>query len=145
MPSDRERFWTATSYAVVGDTAKRPFPKITYNALKKANRSVVPIDPSIGTIEGDKAYPDFTYVDPTLEAAVIEVPKNETAAWVERAAAAGIKKVWIHMGTDTPEALAVAEKHGMEVCSGTCAVMYTVPGFTGHSVHRGIMKLLKKY
>jgi len=145
MPSDREQFWNAKSYAVVGDSAKRRFPKTTYNALKNANRTVVPIDPSEGTIEGDKAYPDFTYVQPMPEAAVIEVPKEETESWVEKAAAAGIKKVWIHMGTDTPEALAAAEKHGMQICSGTCAVMYTVPGFTGHSVHRGIMKVLKKY
>jgi hypothetical protein len=39
---------------------------------------------------------------------VLELPKDETAAWVARAADAGAKAVWIHQRTDAPEALALA-------------------------------------
>jgi|BarGraNGADG00212_2_1021979.scaffolds.fasta_scaffold06223_4 uncharacterized protein len=145
LPSEREKFWTATSYAVVGNSSKRKFPKLTYTALKKAGKTVWPIDPSTGTIENDKAYPDFTYLPSVPQAVVLELPKDETASWVQKAADAGIKKVWMHQMTDTPEALAIAREHGMEVCSGTCAVMYNVPGFSGHAPHRWIMKLTKKF
>ena len=44
-----------------------------------------------------------------------------------------------------PEALALARKKGLNVHSGTCAVMYVTPGFTYHSIHKWIMKLLGKY
>ena len=76
---------------------------------------------------------------------MLELPKDETEKWVKAAAEAGIKNVWIHQKTDTPEALAAAEAAGMNVCAGTCAVMYNVPGFSPHAIHRFVMKLAKKY
>ena len=76
---------------------------------------------------------------------MIEVPKEETRDWVERAADAGVRDVWIHMRRETPEALALAQERGLDLRFGTCAVMYVTPGFTYHAIHRGIMKLLRKY
>ena len=58
---------------------------------------------------------------------------------------AGIEDVWIHMGTETPDALALANERGINARSGTCAVMYVTPGVTFHSIHKWIMKLLGKY
>ena len=144
-PSERERFWDHGSFTVVGDSAKKKFPRLTYNALKKAGKTVFAVDPSSGDVEGDKAYPDFKYLPSPVEAAVLELPKEETAAWVKLAAEAGIKNVWIHQATDTPEALAVAEQNAMKVCAGTCAVMYVIPGWSAHAWHRWIMRLLGKY
>ena len=145
QPSERERFWDQRSFAVVGDSAMRKFPRLTYSALKKAGKTVYAIDPSSGDVEGDKAYPHFEYLPTPVDAAVLELPKEETAAWVKLAAEAGVKNVWIHQMTDTPEALAVAEQNEMSVCTGTCAVMYVIPGLSGHAPHRWIMRLLGKY
>ena len=61
MPSECERFWEAGTYAVVGHQAsKKPYPKITYGALKERGATVYPMDPDGGTVEGDAAYADFT-------------------------------------------------------------------------------------
>ena len=79
------------------------------------------------------------------EAAVLELPKEETAAWVAKAADAGVERIWIHQMTDTPEALAEAEKRGLKVITGHCAVMYNKPGMSMHAPHRWIWKLLGKY
>jgi predicted CoA-binding protein len=144
-PSERERFWDHQSFAVVGDSAMKKFPRLTYSALKKAGKTVYAVDPSSGDVDGDKAYPDFKYLPKPVEAAVLELPKEATAAWVQLAAEAGVKNVWVHQMTDTPEALAVAEQNGMNVCAGTCAVMYVIPGLSGHAPHRWIMRLLGKY
>jgi predicted CoA-binding protein len=145
MPSDYERFWSKASYAVVGHAAKEEWPKITYGELKRSGKKVFAVDPSADTIEGDRTYPDLASLPENVEAVVIEVPKEETHGWVEQAADAGIENVWIHMGCDTPEALALAKEKGMNVCYGTCAVMYLVPGFSYHSIHKWIYKLLGKY
>jgi len=145
MPSDYEKFWTSTSYAVVGHSEKMSFPKITYKELRKSGKTVFAVDPSIATLKGDKVYPDLASLPKKVEAVVIEVPKEETRDWVAKAADAGIRNVWIHMDCDTPEALALAREKGLSVCYGTCAVMYVVRGFSFHSIHKWIDKLRGKY
>jgi len=146
MPSDCERFWERDSYAIVGEqSSKKPYPKITYGALKERGKTVYPIDPGKGDVDGDKTYPDFESLPGPVQAAILELPKEETAEWVGKAADAGITEIWIHQMTDTPEALAEAEKRGLKVITGHCAVMYNKPGFSMHSPHRWIMKLIGKY
>ncbi|RJP26419.1 MAG: CoA-binding protein [Candidatus Abyssobacteria bacterium SURF_5] len=145
MPSNYENFWTATSYAIIGHSAKMDFPKITYNALKKSGKKVFPIDPGAPSIDGDNAYSDLASLPERVEAVVIEVPKEETRNWVAQAADAGIRNVWIHMDCETPEALELAREKGLNVCYGSCAVMYVIPGLSFHSIHKWINKLLGKY
>jgi len=145
MASNYEMFWENDSFAVVGHTAKKNFPHLTYRGLKSAGKTVFPVDPSVKEIEGDRAFPDLQSLPAKVEALVLEVPKDETRDWIARAAAAGIKDVWIHMHRETPEALALAKENGMNVRSGTCAVMYLTPQLTYHSIHKWIMKLAGKY
>jgi predicted CoA-binding protein len=145
MASECERFWEAGSYAVVGHGAKRAFPKLTYNALKERGKTVYAVDPEAAEVEGDAAYADFESLPARPEAAVLELPKEETAAWVVKAADAGVTEVWLHQMTDTPEALQTAEERGLHAVTGHCAVMYNIPGLSMHAPHRWIWKLLKKY
>ena len=158
MPSPHESFWRHDTYVVVGHSARSNFPKLTFNALRAGGKTVHAVDPSCDSVEGENAHRDF---DALLEhlagdgqgdarasleevAAVIEVPRDETAGWIGRAADSGIKKVWIHMGRETPEALALAKERGVDVCHGTCAVQYLDESFP-HSVHAWIRRLLGRY
>ena len=84
MPSEYEKFWTHESFAVVGHTAKRGFPKLTYGALRQQGRKVFAVDPSASEIEGDKAYPDLASLPEKVEAVVLEVPKEEGMAIPEQ-------------------------------------------------------------
>jgi predicted CoA-binding protein len=145
MVSKHEAFWGHSSYAVVGHSALARYPLLTYRALKESGRRVVAVDPEAKEIEGDEAYPTLEAIPEPVDGVVIEVPADETKGWVEQAAKAGIKRVWIHMKRDTPQALAVAEQNGMEVCTGTCAVQYLTQGFSPHAIHRTIRKLLGRY
>ncbi len=145
MASDYESFWENRSFAVVGHTSKRSFPCLTYRGLKKLGKKVFPVDPSTEEIEGDKTYADLAALPEKVDGVVLELPREETRDWVAKAAGAGIKEVWIHMNTETPEALALAKEKGMNARSGTCAVMYVMPGFTYHSLHKWIMKLVGRY
>jgi predicted CoA-binding protein len=145
MASNYENFWTSSSYAVVGNSADWGFPKITYGELKKSGKKVFAVDPGVDTVEGDKSYPDLYSLPEKVKAVVIEVPRKETMSWIARAAEAGVKNVWIHMGCDTREALKLARKKRLNVCHGTCAAMYVVPGLSYHSIHKWINKMLGKY
>ena len=145
MTSTYENFWDHDSFAVVGHSAKRKFPVLTYRGLRDLGKTVLPVDPSAQEIEGDDTYADLESLPQPVDAIVIEVPKEETREWVARAVDAGIRDVWIHMNTETPEALALADEKGLIARSGHCAVMYVTPGFTYHSLHKWMVKLANRY
>ena len=146
MPTEHEEFWTHSSFAFVGHSAKKPFPKLSYRELRdRGDKKVFAVDPSAAEIAGDRAYPDFSSLPESVEAAVLEVPREETADWVRKAAAAGVEQLWIHMGRETPDALALADEKGLGVLTGTCAVMYVKQGLSYHSLHKWINQLAGKY
>jgi predicted CoA-binding protein len=145
MPSKFEEFWTHQTYAVVGNSAAGKFPGITYGALKAQGKTVYPVDKGTAEVAGDKTFASFASLPSKADGVVLEVPRAETAGWVAAAAEAGIPRVWIHMQRDTPEALALAKEKGLEVCHGTCAVMYLRGGFSPHGVHRVLRKLSGNY
>ena len=146
MPSNKELFFTLPSFVVIGDTQNRPFPKLSYNNLRKQGRTVFPVDLSgSAEIEGDKAYGAVADIPETVAGAIVEVPRDKTLSAVEQVVAAGIKDLWLHMKTDTPEVLELCEREQINVRTGGCAVMYTQQGFSGHSIHKAIVKLFGKY
>ena len=143
MTSAYETFWTHGSYAVVGHSSKKPFPKLTYQGLKERGKQVFPVDPSAQEVDGDPTFGSLADLPGAVQAVVLEVPREETADWVSRAADAGIEHVWIHMNRETPEALAIARERGLDLRYGTCAVMYLKGGF--HKMHKWIMKWRGRY
>ena len=145
MPSNYEKFWENHSFAVVGHKAKKNFPLLTFDGLKKLGKEVFAVDPSVEEIEGERAYPDLASLPEKVDAVILEVPQEETEAWVAKVAEAGIPDLWIHMGRETPVALALAAEKGLNVRHGGCAVMYLTPGLTYHSLHKWITKLTGKY
>lgn len=145
MQSEREQFWQSPSIAFVGHTARRGFPRLSYGKAKRLGKTVFAVDPSVDRVDGDPVFSGFDALPEKVEAAVIEVPRTETAEWVRKAADAGIKKVWIHMLRDTPEAVAIGRERGLDVLTGACAVMYVDRGPSYHSVHKLIAKLAHKY
>lgn len=135
MPGKYESFWENDSFAVVGHSEKRRFPHLTYKKLKEKGKKVFPVDPGSGEIGGDHVYPDLASLPEQVDAAVIEVPRDEAEAWVGAAADAGIDDIWIHQKCDTPEAVALAREKNLDLRYGTCAVMYLSHGFSIHGLH----------
>jgi predicted CoA-binding protein len=145
VSSTHERFWDHSSFAFVGSTGTKGFPKLSYRAAKDRGKKVFAVDSTVEEIEGEPTFPDFKALPEPVDAAVLELPKEDTADWVGRAADAGIHDVWIHMNRDTPEALAVAEDRRVTLHTGTCAVMYLTNGVNVHGLHRWIEKLRGRY
>jgi hypothetical protein len=140
--SSKTDFFTDDRYILVGDTAGRKFPLFTKRFLEEKGKTVYAVD-----LAGSDGYlGSLDDVPADAQAVVVEVPKERTEQVVSAALAKGIKKVWIHQMTDTPEALAACTAAGARVETGGCAVMYLAPGgLSAHKVHRGIWKLLGRY
>lgn len=149
MPSsERERFFEADEFVLVGNSEARKFPEISERLLRQTGRQVFSVD-----LSGDGSEGRLTELDQVppvnggaeKRAAIVEVGKEKTTEVVEELASSGYREVWIHMGTETEEALSAAQEHGVRVYTGSCAVMYLAPGFSPHAVHRLIWKLLGRY
>lgn len=145
MPSEYETFWAKNRYAVIGDNAKHPFPKLTFRGLKKNGKTAYPVDTSIDSIEGQPTFKSLADLPEEVEAVVIEVPKEESLRWCQEAVAHGVKDIWLHGNTDTPEVHALAKEKGLRLRSGTCAVMYLSHGLTPHTIHGFFRKLKGTY
>jgi predicted CoA-binding protein len=145
MASNYETFFTLGSFAVVGRSQAKPFPILSYHRLKALGKTVYAVDPSVNFIDGDVTYPGLAQLPAPVEGLIVEVPKEQTRDWIAAAVTAGIRDVWVHMGHDTPEAIALAAEKGLNLRTGTCAVMYLDPGLSYHSIHQLIMKLTGKY
>jgi predicted CoA-binding protein len=145
MPSNHETFFTFDRYGVVGRSQVKAFPILSYRGLKALRKTVYAIDPSTDRIDGDPAYPDLAAVPGPIEGLLIETPKGETRDWVAAAAAAGIRDVWVHQGLETPEAVAAAGAAGINLRTGTCAVMYLDSDVSVHGLHKLIMKMIGRY
>jgi predicted CoA-binding protein len=145
MPSNYETFFDLDSFAVVGRSAAKPFPVLSYRGLEARGKTVYAVDPSADSIDGDRAYPDLSALPSPVQGVILEVPKEETRDWVAAAADAGVRDVWVHMAHDTPEAIALAAEKGVNLRTGTCAVMYLQQGLSYHSIHKWIMQGLGKY
>lgn len=145
MSSNYESFFDGESYAVVGNSSRRNYPELTFNALVSAGKKVFPIDPELKEVNGALTFRSIDETPEPVEGIVLEVPREETVQWIDKAIEAGIKNVWIHQGCDSPEAAAKAKEAGINLRRGTCAVMYLTQGFSIHGFHRGIMKILGKF
>jgi uncharacterized protein len=51
MPSDHEQFFSLKSFAMVGDSSGRPFPKLTYGNLKGLGKEVYAVDQTAGVMK----------------------------------------------------------------------------------------------
>jgi predicted CoA-binding protein len=145
MGSQHVAFWDQASYAVVGDSARKGFPLLSYGELKKRGKRVFAVDPSVAEIAGDPTYASLASLPERVDAAVLEVPREDTLDVVRQAADAGIRNVWIHVNRDTPEAVALARERGLNVLTGACAVMYLAKGVNAHTVHRWVHRLVGRY
>jgi len=146
MASDKETFFALQSFAVVGHTDRRPFPKLTYNNLRKLGKNVFPVD--IGGsryVEGDEAFPSVTEVPEAVEGVIVEIPRDQVLEVARQVAEIGIRDLWLHQGCDSPEVVQFCQEQGIHLRRGSCAVMYTQQGLSYHSIHRALAKLFRRY
>ena len=67
---------------------------------------------------------------------VLVTPPAQTLKLVEEAAAAGIRRVWMQQGSESPDALRYCEQHGIEAVHGECILMFAEPTAWFHRAHR---------
>ncbi len=143
--SNFEVFWEHNKYAVVGNSVRKAFPRLTYGKLRSLGKKVYAVDSVLKEHEGQPVYQELSDLPEKIEAVVLELPSDETTDWICKANEAGIRNVWIHQRCETPEAIAKAEELKLNLYYGTCAVMYLSKGLSIHTFHRWLFRKIGKY
>ena len=130
------------SLAVVGvSRSGEKFGNTAYRVLKAKGYQLVPVHPEAETLEGDRCAKNLASLPAPVGGVLVIVPPQQAEQVVQEAAAAGIKRVWLQQGADSPAAIRLAESKGMSVVAGECILMFAEPAGFGHRAHRWIKGL----
>ena len=79
----------------------------------------------------------------TTVRALLVVPPDRALGVVREAAAAGIRRVWLQQGSQSPEVILMCDELGLEAVAGECILMFAQP--TGvHQTHKWMWGSLGK-
>ena len=138
-------FVSQRKLALVGASSKKgKFGNFALKDLRAKGYKIFPVHPQARTIEGEPCYPSFAALPEPVDGVLVVVPPAQTEKVVRDAAAAGIKRVWMQQGAESPAAIKFCEENGIRAVDGECILMFTEPAAWFHRAHRWIWKLLGK-
>lgn len=139
-----DAFLAEPALAIVGvSRTGKKFGNYASKALREKGYRVYPLHPSARTIDGVECYRRFDELPEEVGAVLVVVPPVQAASVVRDAAAAGIHRVWLQQGADSPDVVKLGADLGVEVVAGECILMFARPqGF--HKAHGWVWKLLGK-
>jgi hypothetical protein len=114
---------------------------MAYRILKRNGYTLYPVHPAAQELAGDRAHASLAALPERVEGVLVVVPPEQALRVVQDAAAAGIERVWLQQGAESPEAVRFCEEHGLRVVYGRCILMFAEPVGFGHRLHRWFTRL----
>jgi predicted CoA-binding protein len=122
MPdSDIETLLDSHTVAIVGlsdDPEKDSYEVGEY--LMEAGYRVVPINPTIESFRGEKAYPSLADVPFDVDVVDVFRGSNKLPGILDEAVAKGVKGVWAQLGISNEEAAETAQAAGIAIVMDRC-------------------------
>ncbi len=140
-----QEFLSQKVLAVVGASRDpKKFGYMVFSDLKAKGYTVYPINPKAETIGGEKCYASLADLPQKPGGVLIVTPASQADAMVRQAAQAGVTRVWMQQGSETPAAIQFCQQNGIAVISGECIFMYAEPTAWFHRAHRFVNTLVGK-
>ncbi|HVP67933.1 MAG TPA: CoA-binding protein [Anaeromyxobacteraceae bacterium] len=121
------------------------FSRVILRELLARGYDVVPVNPLAGEVEGRRCAARVQEIEPPVAGALLVTPGIRTEEAVRDCAEAGIARVWIHRGAGagamTSEAVALAERSGLQVVANLCPFMVLPAAAWPHRVHGFVRRL----
>ncbi len=124
---------------------EKKFGGVILKELIAKGFDVYPINPNAEKIQEKECFASVDKVPIDVKHLYIVTKKEETATIVEQAIKAGIQKIWIQNGSQTPEALKIALDNGIPVISKKCLFMFIEPVKGIHGFHKFLSKTFGAY
>jgi hypothetical protein len=138
-----DAFVAQEALAVVGvSRGGRGFGNAAVKELAAAGYRVHPVHPLAEHVHGLPCARDLASLPEPVGGAVLVVPPAQTEKVVREAAAAGIRRVWMQQGSESPAAIAWCAEHGVDAVHGECIVMFLRRPGGIHRFHRALRRLL---
>ena len=122
----REILGRARTIAVVGlsDKPDRDSNEVA-RYLQSQGYRIVPINPMLTEVLGEKAYPSLAAIPPDVKVDIVDVFRrsDQVPPIVDEAVARGDKVVWMQLGVEHPEAAAKARAAGITVLENLCIMV----------------------
>jgi predicted CoA-binding protein len=139
-----DAFLAEPALAIVGvSRSGKKFGNYASKALREKGYRVYPLHPSAQTIDGVECYRRFDDLPEEVAAVLVVVPPIEAASVVRDAAAAGVRRIWLQQGAESPDVIGLCTKLGVDVVAGECILMFAHPRGL-HKVHELVWRLLRK-
>jgi uncharacterized protein len=128
--------------ALVGvSRSGKKFGNMIHTELKQRGYEVFVVHPEAQEIAGDRCYPSLAALQGQVERVIICVTPRQAGQVLRDAVQAGMPKIWLQQGSDSPEVKAVAGELGVTPITGKCILMYAQPVKSFHAWHRGFARL----
>lgn len=115
---------TAKTIAIIGlsDKPDRPSYDVA-SYLKNQGFCIIPINPNVSEVLGEKAYPDLLSVPRDIQIDIVDIFRKSELVLphVKEAIDRGdAKTIWMQEGVINQEAADLAKEHGLEVIMNFC-------------------------
>lgn len=111
----------ARRLAVVGlsPRSRRPSNQVA-SMLAMQGYDIVPVNPHVDTVVGERSYPTLQAVPGEIDAVVVFRHPKHLEEVAEDAVAAGARSLWNQLGLRSPEARRIAEDAGLDYVEDRC-------------------------
>ncbi len=141
---DVEDFISQHKLAVVGvSRGGQKFSNAAMKELRQNGYTVYPVNHSGGEVEGERIYASLQDLPEAVDGVLIMVRPEHAEEAVREASAAGIRRVWLQQGADSPAALKAAKELGLTTVHGECIMMFAGAN-KFHGYHRWLWKVIGK-
>ena len=139
-----EAFLAEPTIAVVGvSRSGKGFGNLAARELRRKGYRIYPVNPQADLIDGERCYRSFAELPAPVRALLVVVPPEQALNVVREAAKAGIRRVWLQQGAESPLAALACAELGLDVIAGECVLMFAKP--TGvHKAHKWVWALMGK-
>jgi predicted CoA-binding protein len=137
-------FISQRTLAIVGMSRNpQKFGNAVFRELTQKGYKLFPVHPEAKELEGTVTYPSLSALPEPVGGVIIVVPPAQTEQVVKDAAAAGIKRVWMQQGAESPAAIQFCQENGIQEVHGECILMFAGQA-KFHGWHRWIWGILGK-
>lgn len=114
--------------AIVGATDNpRKFGARIYRDLKHKGVRVFPVNPTRGTVDGDRCYPDLASLPEHPSIVNFVVPPQRTLRILGEAKQLGYTNVWVQPGAGGTAVVRYLDDHGFDYLVDDCIMVRSVP------------------
>lgn len=125
------------------------FTRSLFQEFQRRGYDVVPVNPLVDEVAGQRCYARVGDIDPAVESAMLMTKPAATERVVRECQEAGIRHIWMYRGVGTgavsPQAVAFCKANGISLVAGECPFMFLPETAWFHRFHGICRKLTGTY